>query len=397
MPGRSPARGSQYGPIPVEKISGPVASRSAPATTGSGIPPTRSRASSPAAAPTDAPTSSASCTHSPGTATSPRRSSTAARQGADRGGDALRSSAARRRTTPRPDLGVGACAPLLGRALGRAASRSARRRRTGRSRRGGAPRRAIRSCATRCTSSAVTSSSSASISSGSSASPSSTSRRRPNMIRPCGLSSWSTKRPLANARAFSSSSAGTGSAAICCSSLDDRRDRLVDAVDVDARLRVERAGVGVAVVDAVDVVGEAAALAHLDEEPRRHAAAEHGREQLQRVAVGMLERVGSARRGRGAPGRTSFVWTRDAAVAVRRAAAPGSARPSSPAMSPSSSSSVASRSSPTLPPTPTTMRVGRVPVVEVVEERVARRAAGSSPCVPRISQPSGLSPKISSS
>ena len=54
----------------------------------------------------------------------------------------------------------------------------------------------IRSCATRWTSSTVTASSSASTSSGSSALPSSTSRRRPNMISPCGLSVWSTKRPL---------------------------------------------------------------------------------------------------------------------------------------------------------------------------------------------------------
>ncbi len=30
------------------------------------------------------------------------------------------------------------------------------------------------------------------------------------MIVPCGLSSWSTNRPLAKLRAFSSSSAGTG-------------------------------------------------------------------------------------------------------------------------------------------------------------------------------------------
>ena len=108
---------------------------------------------------------------------------------------------------------------------------------------------------------------------------------------PCGLSSWSTKRPFAKLRAFSSSSAGTGSSAIRLQLVDDRRHRLVDAVDVDAGLRVERAGVGVAWLSAEDVVGEPAPLAHLGEEARRHPAAEHGREQLQDVAVGMLDRV----------------------------------------------------------------------------------------------------------
>ena len=34
------------------------------------------------------------------------------------------------------------------------------------------------------------------------------------MTRPWGLSVWSTKRPLAKARAFSSSSLGTGSSAM---------------------------------------------------------------------------------------------------------------------------------------------------------------------------------------
>ena len=61
------------------------------------------------------------------------------------------------------------------------------------------------------------------------------------MIVPCGLSSWSTKRPLAKLRAFSSSSAGTGSAARQPELLDDRRHGVVDPVDVDARLGVEGA------------------------------------------------------------------------------------------------------------------------------------------------------------
>ncbi len=66
---------------------------------------------------------------------------------------------------------------------------------------------------------------------------------------------------------------------------------VVDALDVDAGLRVERAGVGVARVGAEDVVGEPAALAHLGEEARRHSAAEHRREQLQRIPVGVAERM----------------------------------------------------------------------------------------------------------
>ena len=48
--------------------------------------------------------------------------------------------------------------------------------------------------------------------------PSSTSRRSPKRIRPCGFSSWSTKRPFAKFFAFSSSSAGTGSSTIRSSS-----------------------------------------------------------------------------------------------------------------------------------------------------------------------------------
>jgi hypothetical protein len=44
------------------------------------------------------------------------------------------------------------------------------------------------------------------------------------------------------------------------------------------------------VVEAVDVVGEPSPLADLAEQARRHPAAEDGREQLDRVAVGMVER-----------------------------------------------------------------------------------------------------------
>ena len=40
----------------------------------------------------------------------------------------------------------------------------------------------------------------------------------------------------------------------------------------------------------MDVVGEAAALAHLEEEARGHSGAEHRREHLERVAIGMVDR-----------------------------------------------------------------------------------------------------------
>ena len=64
----------------------------------------------------------------------------------------------------------------------------------------------------------MTASSAASTSVGSTAWPSRTSLRSPNRFVPCGVSSWSTNRPFAYARAFSSSSDGTGSAAILRSS-----------------------------------------------------------------------------------------------------------------------------------------------------------------------------------
>ena len=111
------------------------------------------------------------------------------------------------------------------------------------------------------------------------------------MFVPCGLSSERTKRPFAYDRAFSSSSAGTGSAAILRSSARIVVDGLVDPLQVDARLRVERARVGVRLVGGEDVVGEAAPLAHLGEQARRHAAAEHGAQELDGVAVRMGDLV----------------------------------------------------------------------------------------------------------
>ncbi len=58
-------------------------------------------------------------------------------------------------------------------------------------------------------------------------------------------------------------------------------DLLLAGAGVDA----EQAGIGVARGEGEDRVGEAALLAYLLEQSRRHAAAEHGREDLKRVEV----------------------------------------------------------------------------------------------------------------
>src|ERR671937_456953 len=92
---------------------------------------------------------------------------------------------------------------------------------------------------------------------------------------PCGFSSLRTKRPLARARAFSSSSAGTASSAIF------RNSRTI--VSTASSLR--------AMSTPACEKSEPAALAYLGEQSRRHARAEHGREQLQRPAVRVDERV----------------------------------------------------------------------------------------------------------
>src|SRR5206468_12431853 len=47
----------------------------------------------------------------------------------------------------------------------------------------------------------------------------------------------------------------------------DRRHRVVDPVDVETGLSVERSAVGVAVIQAVEVVGESAPLAPAGERP----------------------------------------------------------------------------------------------------------------------------------
>jgi hypothetical protein len=115
--------------------------------------------------------------------------------------------------------------------------------------------------------------------------------RIPKRISPCGLSSDSTKRPFREAPRLLELVGRHRLGGDLLELGRDRRHRVVDAVDVDAGLRVERARIGVAVVGAEDVVGEAATFAYLGEEARRHSAAEHGRDHLQRVPVGVLDRV----------------------------------------------------------------------------------------------------------
>ena len=167
--------------------------------------------------------------------------------------------------------------------------------------------------------------------------------------------------------------AGTGSAAIFRSTPAIVATASSMRVDVDARLRVERAGVGVAVVQPEDVVGEPAPLAHLAEEARRHPAAERGREQLDRVAVGMVERQAVRRRGRRAPAPTASSWTPTRPFAY---GATGSGSPvSASARSPSSSCARSSSPSPMRPADAEHHARRLVPPVEVADEGLARRGA----------------------
>ncbi len=71
---------------------------------------------------------------------------------------------------------------------------------------------------------------------------------------------------------------------------EDRAHGLVGPREIDAGLRVQRAGVEVLAVLREHVVGEPAALAHLGEEARRHAAAEHRGRELHDVAIGVPDR-----------------------------------------------------------------------------------------------------------
>ncbi len=67
----------------------------------------------------------------------------------------------------------------------------------------------------------------------------------------------------------------------------DRAHRVVDAVDVDPGLGGQRSRVRVRAGRRVHVVREPTTFAHLGEQAGGHATAEHGAEQLHRVAVGM--------------------------------------------------------------------------------------------------------------
>ena len=67
--------------------------------------------------------------------------------------------------------------------------------------------------------------------------------------------------------------------------VDDDRHQLVDILRPGRGVDAEDAGVGEAPVEGVDRVAEAALLAHLLEEPRRHAAAEDRGEDLRGVEV----------------------------------------------------------------------------------------------------------------
>ena len=96
---------------------------------------------------------------------------------------------------------------------------------------------------------------------------------------------------MASARAFSTSSVGHAFVGQLAELGGDHLDGLVGARQIDARLRDERARVGVRAVDAVDEVRKASALAHLEEEARRHPGAEHRGKHLHRVPIGVPHRV----------------------------------------------------------------------------------------------------------
>ena len=137
----------------------------------------------------------------------------------------------------------------------------------------------------------------------------------------------------------------------------DHVDRLFGAMQVDARLGEERARVGERRVDCVDVVRKTATLANLEEESGRHPGAEHGAEQLQRVAIRMVDRI-----ARDAETDVRLVGVL-AMQANLRLGGPvdlrGDRRSGAVAREVAEQpSSVGRRSSPTIPDTPTTMRCG---------------------------------------
>ena len=180
---------------------------------------------------------------------------------------------------------------------------------------------------------------------------------------------------MARARAFSSSSAGHRLARDPVELAGDRLDRLVAAGDVDPGLRVEGAGVGVALVCGEHVVGEPAPLAHLAEEARRHAGAEDRREHLQRVPVGVDERIAAHAQ---AEVRLIGVLVVDGHLGAVVAVRAGPAR--APAVSwasrsPSSSLDAVERVAVETAADADDHARGLVPAPEVVEERLARRGA----------------------
>ena len=153
----------------------------------------------------------------------------------------------------------------------------------------------------------------------------------------------------------------------------DRRDRLVGALEVDAGLREERARLDVLAVLGADVVRQAAALAHLGEETRRHAAAEHRREHRGRVAVGVRRAAGRRRRCGCGTSRTPCGGCARAGAA--RAATARARRSRRPAAAPNSSSTAASRRVRDGAAEADDRARGHVPAAEVVRERLARGRA----------------------
>ena len=124
------------------------------------------------------------------------------------------------------------------------ASRSARRRRTGRSPRAAARSSVISSCATRWTSSAVTASSAGEHLCRVRVRVLEHLAAQPEHVHPLRATRARGRSVPSRTRvAFSSSSAGTGSVGDLAELADDRLDRLVDALDVDAGLGEQRARV----------------------------------------------------------------------------------------------------------------------------------------------------------
>ena len=164
---------------------------------------------------------------------------------------------------------------------------------------------------------------------------------------------------------------------------------LVGALEVDAGLREERPGLDVLAVLGADVVRQAAALAHLGEEARRHAAAEHGREHRRGVAVGVQQRQAVAADADVERVRLLVV---DAHARMRLGrprlglgALGGRQRAEERLARTPRAASV------TAPPRPITVRDGTYQRPRW-RMNVSRVAAPTVSCVPMMSRPSGVSP-----